>query len=94
MDTTFSSSPEYSNLNKSASETTTNGTLMGIEPNRPQSSSDVPLSPTIQSHPSAYQVSINMICTGKQLETVMAGVAGAGTGVTIKIDPKSYQNSE
>ena len=95
MDTTFSPSPDYSNSNKSASEHTSNGPLMVIDHTPSQSSSEVPLSPTTQKHASAtYQVSINMICTGTQLATVMAGVAGAGTEVTLKIDPISHKLPE
>ena len=66
---------------------------MGIDHNHSQGSSEVPLSLGTQKHaPTTYQVSITMICTGAQLATVMAGVAGAGTGVTLKIDPDTHHN--
>ena len=49
-----------------------------------QSLSGDQLSPTIM-----YQVSINMACTRVQLDDMMIGLAGIGTGVTIQIDRKA-----
>ncbi|RMD44101.1 hypothetical protein DV735_g966, partial [Chaetothyriales sp. CBS 134920] len=50
----------------------------------------VSISPIGQCNPATtYEVSINMVCTGTQLESVLVNVASAGTGVTLKIDPKS-----
>ncbi|KAI2465134.1 hypothetical protein F4781DRAFT_410593 [Annulohypoxylon bovei var. microspora] len=41
------------------------------------------------SHQSAnYQVCVNMICTGAQMESLMTGLAGFGTCITMKIDIK------
>ncbi|KAI0896157.1 hypothetical protein F4806DRAFT_52728 [Annulohypoxylon nitens] len=41
------------------------------------------------SHQSAhYQVCVNMICTGAQMESLMTGLAGLGTCITMKIDIK------
>ena len=36
-----------------------------------------------------HRVSINMVCTAEQLSGLMAGLAGTGTGISIKVDPCS-----
>ncbi|KAI0835830.1 hypothetical protein F5Y06DRAFT_299307 [Hypoxylon sp. FL0890] len=44
-------------------------------------------------HPANYQVCINMTCNGEQMESVMDGLAGLGTDITMKIDVQENRAS-
>ena len=87
----FPPSPGFPTMTKPAPAPSAHGNLVGTEVDTSQASTDISMtSPTAQRRSSkTYQVSIDMVCTGAQLETVMGGVAGAGTCVNVKIDPKS-----
>lgn len=62
--------------------------LTGTEACSPQLPRDNHSSTTAEPRPSTtYQVSINMTCTGTQLEAVMVGLTGAGTSIDMKIQP-------
>lgn len=62
---------------------------VGTEASLSQASKSIFTSPTAQDHPSTtYQVSIDMLCTSAQLQAIIISMAGAGTLVIMKIEPK------
>jgi hypothetical protein len=40
-----------------------------------------------------YQVTLDMVCTGAQIEAVMSVLEGVGTSVTMKIEPRPSSSS-
>lgn len=87
MNTILPPSVDYPTLTKPAPAPSN---LVGTETSSSEAPSDMSTSPIAQAHPSTtYQISITMACTGAQLETVMVNLISVGTGVTMKIDPKS-----
>lgn len=90
MDINSSPIPGYSNFANPAPTQSADANLVGSDRVPLQPPKDPSNGPVSQGHPSTtYQVTIDMVCTGAQLEAVMAGVAGAGTCVNMKIDPKT-----
>lgn len=86
MNSILSPPPVYPTLTKPASPPSASGTL---EASPSEASTDMPSSPAGQGRPSTtYQVSVNMVCTDAQLKALMVSLAGAGTGVNMKFDPK------
>ncbi|MCJ1265956.1 hypothetical protein MMC22_005838 [Lobaria immixta] len=90
MNTILPPSADYPTLTKSAPAPSASSNVVGTETSPSEASSDMSTRPMAQAHPSTtYQISITMACTGAQLETVMVNLISVGTGVTMKIDPKS-----
>lgn len=88
MDLISSPTPDQPTLNNPGLVPSTSSNLVGTEANPLQASECISTNPTAQGHPSTtFQVSINMVCTGAQLQAIMVNMAGAGC-VTMKIEPK------
>ena len=90
MDINPSSVSDPLNLANTMPAQSANGNLVGSDKDSLQPPKEPRGGSVSQGNPSiTYQVTINMVCTGAQLEAVMAGVAGAGTCVNMRIDPKT-----
>ncbi|KAL9617510.1 MAG: hypothetical protein Q9160_007721 [Pyrenula sp. 1 TL-2023] len=82
-------SPGYLSLSKPASAPQIDSTLETAEITPPIAFTNMCTNSTVHGDPSAtYEVAINMVCTGSQLKGIMGGLAGAGTCVNMKIEPK------
>ena len=89
MHLAFSPSTTYPDPSNPAFPLSSDPKLTEIGNNSSQASPDMSVTPTTLSASStSFQVSISMVCTAPQLETALRGLAGAGTCVTMQIDPK------
>lgn len=83
-------SPGYPSLSKPTSAPQIDGSLEPTKITSPIAFTNMCTNSTVHGDPSTtYEVAINMVCTGAQLKGIMGGLAGAGTCVNMKIDPKS-----